>query len=79
MGNLHQRFWCSGILTDNQTSFVSAIMPAVFWCSGILTDNQTQAEGYTLDDLFWCSGILTDNQTEYIEAKKKQSFGAVAF
>ncbi len=35
-------FWCSGILTDNQTLDDFDEMCLKFWCSGILTDNQTR-------------------------------------
>ena len=41
-GILRHRFWCSDVLTGNQTRKAQEQAQHGFWCSDVLTGNQTR-------------------------------------
>ena len=65
---LHHRFWCSDVLTGNQTRNMPDHFIRLFWCSDVLTGNQTGYGGDTPRMRFWCSDVLTGNQTSRMSA-----------
>ena len=73
------RFWCSDVLTGNDTCRWLFHQHLQFWCSDVLTGNDT--DGFQLKKamVFWCSDVLTGNDTQSGKPLVMTSFGAVTF